>query len=259
MLRQAELAETAIRQRLAEPMGTVRFTAVATAQFALRELVADFLVRCPKIDLVGHATDVNIDIVGENYDIAIRARSARYPTRHCRKECLRRPWYLFAGTRYLDAKGSANTPHDLEKHSSLFMMRTGVRPIWRLQRSSRRKDEVVVRLAPRLLMDELISTETGGDRRSRHRGPARLRVSRRGAIGCAAPDPARLDRGRLHIHGANPVSAGAAPLGPRLPGAFDRRASEGRAYVIMSANGEFGISEQAVLNEALVKGSARRR
>jgi DNA-binding transcriptional LysR family regulator len=159
MLQQAELAETAIRQRLAEPIGTVRFTAgVATAQFALRELVADFLVRYPRIDLVGHATDVNVDIVGENYDIAIRAHSAPLPDSTLLQRTLApAPWYLFAGTRYLEAKGSVNTPHDLEKHSSLFMMRTGVRPIWRLQRASRRKDEVVVHLAPRLLMDDMIS------------------------------------------------------------------------------------------------------
>src|SRR6266571_4040550 len=48
MLQQAEHAETAMRQRLAEPVGTVRFTAaVATAQFAMRDMVADFLVRFP--------------------------------------------------------------------------------------------------------------------------------------------------------------------------------------------------------------------
>ena len=71
MLQQAELAETAIRQRLAEPRGTVRFTAgVATAQFALRAMVSDFLVRYPKINIVGHATDRNVDIVGEHYDVA---------------------------------------------------------------------------------------------------------------------------------------------------------------------------------------------
>jgi DNA-binding transcriptional LysR family regulator len=74
MLREAELAEAAIRRRLSEPTGTVRRTAaVATMQSAMRDIVADFLVRYPKVNVVAHATDHNVDIVGENYDIAITA------------------------------------------------------------------------------------------------------------------------------------------------------------------------------------------
>src|SRR6476619_7797126 len=57
MLREAEQAETAIRHRLNEPTGTVRCTsAVATMQFAMRSIVADFLIHYPKINIVAHAT-----------------------------------------------------------------------------------------------------------------------------------------------------------------------------------------------------------
>src|SRR5215470_4592044 len=80
MLREAEQAETAIRHRLNEPTGTVRCTAaVATMQFAMRDIMADFLVRYSKINVVAHATDQNVDIVGENYDVAIRAHSDPLP------------------------------------------------------------------------------------------------------------------------------------------------------------------------------------
>jgi len=49
MLREAEQAETAIRRRLGELTGTVRCTAVvATMQFAMREIVAGFLVSYPR-------------------------------------------------------------------------------------------------------------------------------------------------------------------------------------------------------------------
>ncbi len=80
MLREAELAETAIRHRLHEPAGTVRCTAaVATMQFAMRDIVPEFLLRYPKVDIVAHATDQNVDIAGENYDVAIRAHSDPLP------------------------------------------------------------------------------------------------------------------------------------------------------------------------------------
>ncbi len=158
MLQQAEQAETAMRQRLAEPVGTVRFTAaVATAQFAMREMVADFLIRYPKVNVVGHATDQPVDVVGENFDVAIRAHSLPLPdSTLVQRPLAPAPWFLFAGSAYVDARGSPETPQDLAKHPSLFMMRTGVAPAWRLRLSSDPTAEVVVHLTPRLLSDDMV-------------------------------------------------------------------------------------------------------
>jgi DNA-binding transcriptional LysR family regulator len=159
MLREAELAENAIRHRLTEPTGIVRCTAaVATMQFALRGILADFLVRYPKVNVVAHATDQYVDIVGENFDIAIRAHSDPLPdSTLVRRTLTPAPWFLFAGAAYVDANGPLDRPQDLAKHPSLFMMRTGVSPIWRLRRSGPRREEVVVPLAPRLLIDDMLS------------------------------------------------------------------------------------------------------
>jgi DNA-binding transcriptional LysR family regulator len=158
MLREAEQAETAIRHRLNEPTGTVRCTAaVATMQFAMRDIVADFLVRYPKVNIVAHATDQNVDIVGENYDVAIRAHSDLLPDSTLVQRTLTpAPWFLFAGSAYLDGNKTPQSPKDLQNHPSLFMMRTGVAPVWRLRHSSDGKGEVVVRLKPRLLSDDMI-------------------------------------------------------------------------------------------------------
>jgi DNA-binding transcriptional LysR family regulator len=159
MLGEAELAETAMRHRLNEPTGTVRCTAaVATMQFAMRHMVAEFLLRYPNVNVVAHATDQNIDIVGENYDVAIRAHSDPLPDSTLVQRTLTpAPWFLFAGSAYLDANKAPQTPEDLQSHPSLFMMRTGVAPVWRLRHSSRAKSEVVMRLTPRLLSDDMIA------------------------------------------------------------------------------------------------------
>jgi len=158
MLRDAEQAETAIRHRLNEPMGTVRCTAaVATMQFAMRDIVADFLVRYSKVNVIAHATDQNVDIVGENYDVAVRAHSDPLPDSTLVQRTLApAPWLLFAGSAYLDANKTQHVPKDLQNHSLLFMMRTGIEPVWRLRPSSERKGEAVVRLQPRLLSDDMI-------------------------------------------------------------------------------------------------------
>lgn len=159
MLQSAEEAETAIRHRLREPMGTLRLTAgMATMQFALREVVSDFLARNPKVDVVAHATDRYVDIVGENYDVAVRAHSDALPdSTLVQRPLAPAPWFLFAGAAYLDEKGAPKTPQDLGKHSSLFVMRTGVSPTWRLRHSNAGKGDVTVSLAPRLMSDDMIS------------------------------------------------------------------------------------------------------
>ena len=159
MLREAEQAETAIRHRLSEPTGVVRCTAgVATMQFAMRGIMANFLVGYPKVNVVAHATDQYVDIVGENYDVAVRAHSDPLPDSTLVQRTLApAPWFLFAGSAYLDADEAPQTPQDLQKRPSLFMMREGVPPVWRLRHSSKAKNEVVMPLTPRLLSDDMIA------------------------------------------------------------------------------------------------------
>jgi DNA-binding transcriptional LysR family regulator len=161
MLREAELAETTIRHRLTEPTGTVRCTAgIATMQFAMADIIADFLVRYPKVNVVAHASDRMIDIVGENYDLAVRAHSDPLPDSNLVQRTLTpAPWFLFAGSGYLDANGEPRSPQDLQNHPSLFMMRSGVAPVWRLRHAREARDEVVMPLTPRLLGDEIIGLQ----------------------------------------------------------------------------------------------------
>jgi DNA-binding transcriptional LysR family regulator len=158
MLREAERAETAIRHRLSEPLSAVRCTAgVATMQFAMPGVLADFLVRYPEVNVVAHSTDRFVDIVGENYDVAVRAHSDTLPDSTLVQRTLApAPWFLFAGSAYLDAGETPETPQDLRRCPSLFMMRSGVPPVWRLRHSNKTKNEVVMLLTPRLLSDDMI-------------------------------------------------------------------------------------------------------
>lgn len=162
MLREAEQAETAIRHRLTEPTGTVRCTAgVATMQFAMSPLIASFLAQHPNVNIVAHAADRTVDIVGENYDIAVRAHSDPLPDSNLVQRTLApAPWFLFAGTDYIAANGAPATPRELQAHPSLYMMRGASAPAWRLRHASRRtQDEIVLQLAPRLVSDDMIGLQ----------------------------------------------------------------------------------------------------
>src|SRR5579859_2179831 len=160
MLQRAEQAEGVVRQRLSEPSGTIRFTAaVVTAQFAMRRMVSDFVAEHPKVNLLLHATDRNVDLVGENFDVAIRAHSAPLPDSSLIQRTLApAPWYLFGGTDHLRRAGMPKAPRDLARHASLFMMRTGIAPAWHLSRPLRgARKEMTISLTPRLLSDDIIA------------------------------------------------------------------------------------------------------
>lgn len=161
MLREAEMAEAVIRQRLGEPSGTIRCTAgVATMQFAMSEIITTFLAAHPKVNVIAHSADRPVDIVGENFDVAIRAHTDPLPDSNLVQRTLApTPWYLFAGAGYLDANGTPETPQDLEDRPSLFMMRAGVAPTWRLRHSSEARDEIVLPLAPRLQGDDMVGLQ----------------------------------------------------------------------------------------------------
>ena len=191
MLQQAEQAEASIRHRLSEPIGTVRFTSgTATMQFALREAVTDFLVRHPRVNVVAHATDQKVDIVGENYDVAVRAHADPLPNSTLVQRTLApAPWLLFAGAAYLDANGS---PRQRAK-----------------KRGCRAPDA-----APHERRHGRI--EARGDRRARHCRAARLCLSRRASIGSPAPGVAHVACRRFDADGAAALPARPVAFGPRL-------------------------------------------
>jgi len=161
MLREAELAETLALPEDAVAIACARCTAgVATMQTAMADIIADFLVKFPKVNVVAHASDRTVDIVGENFDVAIRAHSDPLPDSNLVQRTLApAPWYLFAGAEFLAQNGEPQSPKDLQGHPSLFMMRSGVAPVWKLRHTRQARDEIVMPLTPRLLGDDMIGLQ----------------------------------------------------------------------------------------------------
>ena len=156
MLEQAQVAESIVKQRLVEPSGLIRFTAaVASAQFVMGKVLPEFLDRFPKINVLQHITDQAVDIVAENFDLAIRAHSDALPDSNLVQRTLgSAPWRLFAGRQYIERYGMPALPADLANHRALFMMRGGLPPLWRLR--SPAGDEHTIRVEPRLMSDDMV-------------------------------------------------------------------------------------------------------
>ena len=160
VVRGANEAESLVRQRVKEPFGVVRFTAaIGTAQFALREILMNFIREYPKIQLVEYVTSRQIDLLTENFDVAIRAHSGALQDSTLVSRTLAvAPWILVAGTDSLKQAGPPKTPQDLKHFPSLFLWRANTTPAWRLQsqaRSRRRQSEVTLTLTPRMVSNDL--------------------------------------------------------------------------------------------------------
>ncbi|WP_109478719.1 LysR substrate-binding domain-containing protein [Paraburkholderia sp. C35] len=150
MLQEALAAESVVRQRMLSPSGLVRIsTAVATAQFALRSVLPRFCERFPKVRLMERLSDVEVDVVAEGFDIAIRAHS--HPLQDStlvQRPLAPTPWMLFASPDFFDGAKLPEEPGDIAERRSLFMVRDGVPYEWTL-----RRDDTVqtVRVSPVLM------------------------------------------------------------------------------------------------------------
>jgi DNA-binding transcriptional LysR family regulator len=156
MLERADLAENAVRERLAEPSGTIRFTtAVMTSIYAVRPLLPQFIRRHPKINVVLHTTDEQVDIVGGSYDLALRAHTGPLSDSMLVQRTLApAPWFLYASPAYLERRGIPVCPEDLTAHDTLIMSRPGHPLIWRLKHPTR--GELPVPVEPRLSGNDLV-------------------------------------------------------------------------------------------------------
>jgi DNA-binding transcriptional LysR family regulator len=130
---EAEAAESAVRQRHAEPSGIVKITAsVPAAQFFLADHLPSLAAAYPKLTLQLHATDRFVDLVQEGFDIAVRNHFAPLPD----SELLQRQIsmddvILVAAPGYLDKHGLPTDPNDLKNHDGLLVSQTA--KAWRLQ------------------------------------------------------------------------------------------------------------------------------
>lgn len=134
----------------------MRFTAaIGTAQFALRDILMKFIQEYPTIDLVEYLTSRQVDLLGENLDVAIRAHSDPLADSTLVSRTLAlAPWILVAGTDLLKRTGSPKMTDDLKQFPSLFVWRPNAAPTWRL-RAQDGRGEAALPLRPRLVSNDM--------------------------------------------------------------------------------------------------------
>jgi DNA-binding transcriptional LysR family regulator len=154
MMVEAEAAENAVRRRLAEPSGTVRYTCSIGIARHMVELVTRFLSMFPKVSIVQRVTNRFVDLVEEGFDVGVRGHSGALPDSSLvQRPLARTPWHLFAAPIYLDCAGTPISPADLATHAGLALGSRSGETSWKLRSSE--LGEVVVPFAARLKSDDM--------------------------------------------------------------------------------------------------------
>ncbi len=149
----AHEAEEAVRRVDEVPRGLLRVSlppSFGSRGNVGRRLLMDFLDLHPEVQLEAIATSRHVDLVGEGFDVALRAGTLRDPTLFARR--LWRNWAIaVASPAYLERRGAPQRPEELIEHSCLIGFEEGERP----QRSWPLRDGGRVPVRGRLASNEL--------------------------------------------------------------------------------------------------------
>ncbi|WP_368231585.1 LysR family transcriptional regulator [Aeromonas sp. s3] len=130
LLALARSANLAMARLRAAPAGRVRITAPeATGTLLLGRILAEFRALYPEVVLELTLCDEQLDLVGEGYDLALRAAPLKDSCLICRR-IGQVPRYLVAAPAYLAAHGMPQQLSELGRYACL--VHTSL-PVWPLQ------------------------------------------------------------------------------------------------------------------------------
>ncbi|WAG00966.1 LysR family transcriptional regulator [Aeromonas dhakensis] len=130
LLALARSANLAMARLRAAPAGRVRITAPeATGTLLLGRILAEFRALYPEVVLELTLCDEQLDLVGEGYDLALRAAPLKDSSLICRR-IGQVPRYLVAAPAYLAAHGMPQQLSELGRYACL--VHTSL-PVWPLQ------------------------------------------------------------------------------------------------------------------------------
>lgn len=154
VLAEAQAAQEVIEQQRAEPQGTIRVSCPTTLlHYRIGDLVARFMVRCPKVRVELTATNRRVDLLGEGLDVALRVRFPPLEDSDLVMRVLARsPQRLVAAPGLVDRLPTPLAPAELQRLPSLDWGPPRDH-VWQLEGPDGAGAEV--RHAPRYITDDM--------------------------------------------------------------------------------------------------------
>jgi DNA-binding transcriptional LysR family regulator len=133
---EVEAAASLAQHRQVEPSGRLRVSMPGDfANLVLSQLLADFIARHPAITLEVDITPRRVDLIGENFDLAIRMGDLADDASLAARRLAVLSVGLYASPAYIARQGSPSEPEALMEHEALRLLtRTGEPAPWVLSR-----------------------------------------------------------------------------------------------------------------------------
>ena len=140
VVEEVEAAGALAQHRQAAPSGKLRLSVPGDfANSSLHEVIARFIARHPAVSLEMDLSPRRVDLIAENFDIAIRMGDLPDDASLNARPINLEYFGLYAAPAYLARHGLPEHPDDLLKHDLLCMLaRSGAAPSWVLTRGKLR-------------------------------------------------------------------------------------------------------------------------
>jgi DNA-binding transcriptional LysR family regulator len=137
---ESEAAAALAQHRQAQPSGRLRVSMPADfANVVLGELLAAFIARYPAITLELDLSPRRVDLIGENFDLALRMGDLVDDSTLAARQIANLSIGLYAAPSYLRKHGRPKEPEALMEHDVLLLRkRTGEAQTWLLSRGESR-------------------------------------------------------------------------------------------------------------------------
>ncbi len=144
VVEEVEAATSLALQRKAQPSGRLRVSMPGDlASLVFSELFAAFIARYPAIDLEIDLSPRRVDLIGENFDVAIRMGDLPDDASLAARRFATWSAGLFAAPAYLAQRGPPAEPEALMDHDTLRLLGRNGEPItWILTRGEQRWDGI---------------------------------------------------------------------------------------------------------------------
>lgn len=130
ILREVEAVETSVESARQDVSGTLKVLfPISFDQNIAASLCSGFLQRYPKVDASFQFCDGEIDLISQNFDIAV-AFGPLSNSNMIAKPLFERDMVLVASPQYIRLHGKPNNIAELTKHSGILLGNNNALPIW---------------------------------------------------------------------------------------------------------------------------------
>jgi DNA-binding transcriptional LysR family regulator len=135
---EVQAASSLAQHRQAKPSGRLRISMPADfANGVLSQLLTDFIVRYPEISMEIDLSPRRVDLIGENFDLAIRAGDLPDDATLTARRFANFTLGLYASPAYLARRGTPSEPEALMEHDALHLLARNREPTpWTLGRGT---------------------------------------------------------------------------------------------------------------------------